>query len=502
MEKGRSKYSLYNALSAVGLTLVNGLLGIVVTKQVISYYGSDFNGLNSTANQIVNVLLLLEGGFTLASNVALFAPLSQQDYKVINGILEATRKKFRRIGILFLFVGIVLAILYAFIVNSGLTKGLIVSVIVMTVVPQAFNLFYTSTYRVLLQAQQKEYIANVFSIVTIGMGHIVNLIVIALEGKMWMIRMSVMVFAFINSILISVFVRRENNYVDFCVRERNDLIKGTKDVLIQKITGVIYNSAPIVFLSISPAGGTMLASVYALYNSIFIMIKSLIHAFIDAPRLGMGQLLSEKKRDDVWEVYKQYEYLAFIIIFIFMVTTCILVLPFIKIYSVGITDIEYYDKSIAVLMILISAIEMLHIPSGHLINMAGEFKISKRYQSIACILLIVTVFMGGNIYGIRGMLMGILVTAVVLAILEMKYIHTVFFVGKSSELLKMLLPLLIVGTLICVIALNVDFQIRNYIEFIIYGVIFFGVNGIISVVITVLFSNKLFLSLYGRVKKY
>ena len=96
MSQTRSKNSLLNAVTALLMTLVNGLMGIVVTKLVISAYGSDFNGLNSTANQIVNVLLILEGGFTLASNVALFTPLTKGDLPLVNGVLAATRQKFRK----------------------------------------------------------------------------------------------------------------------------------------------------------------------------------------------------------------------------------------------------------------------------------------------------------------------------------------------------------------------------------------------------------------------
>ena len=76
----RNKITMLNAISAMLLTLVNGVLGIVVTKLVIEYFGSDFNGLNSTANQIINVLLVIEGGFTLASNVVLFTPLLVWDW--------------------------------------------------------------------------------------------------------------------------------------------------------------------------------------------------------------------------------------------------------------------------------------------------------------------------------------------------------------------------------------------------------------------------------------
>jgi len=116
----RTKLSTLNALLALILTLVNGLLGIVVTRLVIGYFGSDFNGLNSTVNQIVNVLLILEGGFTLASNVALFEPVSKEDYITANGILSATKKKFNKIGVLFLVMGIAAAIVYSFLVKTQL----------------------------------------------------------------------------------------------------------------------------------------------------------------------------------------------------------------------------------------------------------------------------------------------------------------------------------------------------------------------------------------------
>ena len=141
MNTNKNKNSLLNAVTAMGLTLTNGLFGIVVTRFIIGCFGSDFNGLNSTANQIVNVLMIIEGGFTLASNVALFAPLSDKDYTTVNGILSATKKKFKKISLIFLAVGLVAAAVYAFIANSSLPREFIGTLIVMTVIPAAFNLF-------------------------------------------------------------------------------------------------------------------------------------------------------------------------------------------------------------------------------------------------------------------------------------------------------------------------------------------------------------------------
>ncbi len=495
----RNKNSLLNAITALMLTFTNGLLGIVVTRFVIDKFGSDFNGLNSTANQIVNVLLILEGGFTMASNVALFAPLTKGDYGLVNGMLTATKKKFRAIGAIFLAIGAAVAVGYGFLANSSLSVEFISTVILMTVAPAGFNLFYATTYRVLLQTQQKEYVINIITIFTIGLGHIANIIMILNGGPMWMVRFITMVFALLNSLLIAGYVKKKNSFLNLKVPPKAEEIKGTGDVMAQKITGVIYNSAPIVFLSISPTGGTVLASVYAVYNNVFTMLKSLLHGVIDAPRLGFGQMLTERKKEDVWPAYAQYEYIAFSAVFILLTTSCALILPFVGIYMEGITDANYYDVTIAMLMVAISSLEMIHIPSGHLINMAGEFRISRNFQIISCIVLAITMSVGGMVLGIYGMLIALLICAVLLCVLEMGYVHIYFFKNKMGPLLRLLLPMLIVGVLVCVAELQIPIQVTGYLSFILYGMIFCVINALICVVVGLVFNRKELFALIERV---
>lgn len=498
MSQNRSKISFLNAVTAMAMTLVNGLLGIVVTRLVIESFGSDFNGVNSTANQIVNVLLILEGGFTMASNVALFSPLTRRDYELVNGVLSATRKKFRQIGVFFLAVSIGVSVAYGFAVNSALPSEFVTTVILMAILPAAFNLFYATTYRVLLQTQQKEYVINIITIITLVLGHLSNIIMITMDGPMWLVRFNTMVFSLINSLLIVFYVRRTTIFLDMSVQPRADLIKGTRDVMIQKITGVIYNSAPIVFLSISPSGGTLLASVYAVYNNVFTMLKSLLHGIIDAPRLSFGQMLTEKDRDEVWPVFALYEYAAFVAVFVMLTTCCALIMPFIKLYMNGITDANYFDMTISVFMLFITGMEMIHIPSGHLINMAGEFKISKNFQLISCIVLVCGMAIGGSIWGIYGMLSAILMVAVLLAVLEMGFVHTCFFNGKLSELLRMLLPLLVASVFLGIVEIKINLMINGFISFVAYGILFLCVNGLIATALGIIFNRQGFTSLIKR----
>lgn len=495
----RSKISLLNAISALMMTFVNGLMGIVVTRFVIERFGSDFNGLNSTANQIVNVLLILEGGFTMASNVALFAPLTKEDYELVNGILSATRNKFRKIGIIFLIIGIAISVGYGFVVNSSLKTEFVITVILMTVVPAAFNLFYATTYRVLLQTQQKEYVVNIITVITLFLGHFSNIIMIVLNGPMWMVRFNTMIFSIVNSLMIAFYVKKKALFLNLKVEPRPEYIKGTNDVMIQKITGVIYNSAPIVFLSISPTGGTLLASVYAVYNNVFTMLKSLLHGVIDAPRLSFGQMLTERKKEDVWRVFAQYEYAAFSAIFVLLSTCCVLIMPFIELYMNGITDANYFDMVIAVFMVLITVVEMLHIPSGHMLNMAGLFRISKNFQLISCIVLVISMAIGGSVWGVYGMLAAILLVAVLLCFLEMGYIHTKFFEKKLWSLIRLMLPLIIVGIIACVLEGQIPVNINGYVSFFVYGVLFVCINGVIAVSVGFIFNRKELTALLSRV---
>lgn len=499
-KNSRNSCSFLNAISAMGLTITNGLLTIVVTRFILSKFGSDFNGLNSTANQIVNVLLIIEGGFTLASNVALFYPLTHSDYMQINSILTATHRKFKKIAVIFLSIGIVISVVYAFFVNSSLPDELIATIIAMAIIPSAFNLYYAATYRVLLQAQQKEYIVNLFTMITVSAGHLFNIILIQSGCTMWMIRFTTMVFALINSVLLGWYIRKECKFINLNVHSDECLIQGTNDVMAQKITGVIYESAPIIFLSISPIGGTKLASVYAVYNSVFIMLKSLLHGVIDAPRHGFGQILSERDREDVWSIFYEYEYLSFLSVFVLLVTGGSLILPFVKLYTVGILDAEYYDSLIAFLMVAISSFEMIHIPSGHLINMAGKFKISRNFQVISCVVLIVGMLLGGCYFGVYGMLSAILLVAVLLAILEMGYVHCFFFKNKICHLLKMLVPLVFSGVILVYLELKISVRIESYLAFIKWGGIFTITNFFAGMLVGLLLSYKQVMGLTKRLK--
>lgn len=496
----RNEKSILTGLSAIILTVINGLMGIIVTRVILIQFGSDFNGLNSTTNQIVNMMLILEGGFTLASNVALFSPLGERNLEVVNGILAATESTFKKIGIIFFVSGIAVSFLYAEIVNSDIERQLIFIIVVMAIIPQAINLYCVCKYRILLQAVQKEYIINVFTIVTIFLSHFVNIITIPVFKEMWMIRFVTMTFSIVNCILIIAYVKKKYDWIDFRVKKRRDLIVGTKDVIVQKITGVIYSSAPIVFLSITTIGGTKIASVYAIYNCVFSIVKSILHGIIDAPKQGLGQIIKESDEERLWRVFKQYEYVAIYAMFCFITTTFVMIMPFVKLYTKNIDDINYEDFGIAFLMIMITIVELLHIPSGQLINMSGKFNVAKRMQLLAAGVIIVAMLFFGYMYGIYGFLVAVLVTAILLAFLEIRYVHTIVFTNRIISWAKLVCPLLVGGIIIGLVEHEIEMSITGYTSFFACAISFFLINVLLGALIGFVFNHNVFIDVFGRFK--
>lgn len=494
----KSQKSIYTAVSAIILTLINGLLGLIVTKLIISNYGSDFNGINSTANQFINMLLIIEGGFTLATNVALFKPLSNYDYSSINRIMSATKIIFIKIGIIFLSIGIVASVVYSMVINSELSRETATLTFLMTVISTSFNLIYSTKYRILLQAEQREYILNFIKIGTIITSQCLIISIIFLNSHMLLVRFITMVGDIINSLLIGYACKKNYKYLNFNVEPNYIAIRGTKDVFIQKITSMVYSSVPIIFISATV--GTMYASVYAVYNSIFLLLKSIIYSFINAPRIGFGKLIAEKDKEYVYKVFIQYEFIVNNVMLCFLITTAVLFMPFINIYTKGIGDINYKNWGLAIILIFITLFEIIHIPSGNIINMSGNFEISKKIQTIASLFIVIGMIAGNFFYGFYGILISVLITSLLLAILEILYTHKVYFKKSVSDFLILLVPQTILSIVLVYFEIMNLPTIDSYMEFILVGFIVMIINSGILLIINFILNKRLLFEVFRKLR--
>ncbi len=495
----KSKRSIYTAISAIAFTLVNGILGLIVLRLVISHLGSDFNGLNSTATQLVSMLMIVEGGFTLASNVALFKPLVNNNYDEINAIMSATKKTFNKIGLIFLLLGVAISIGYAFIINSGLPKSTIIAVLLMTVVSTAFDLSYAAKYSTLLRSEQREYILNAIRISTFVLSQVLIIAVVLGSGHMVLVRFVTMVGAIINSLVVGYVCKKLYPKLNFKQPPDFAAIRGTRDVFVQKLTGMLYGTFPMLFIS-TTSGGTTLASVYAVYNSIFSILRAVLYAFSDAPRMGFGQLIAQEKKEYVFEVFLEYQFIVIFVLFILFCTAAALMMPFIQLYLKGVHDANYQNWYIAGFFILTVFFELIRMPSGNIINMSGNFKVGKKIQITAVVLMVVCMPIGNYFWGYYGILGTVLFTSIVLAVLEVGFIHGVYFNKKISKFFKILLPNLLLFLILGYIEFAFAKQVDSVVKFIVAGCVLMVVNSGLGLLLNYMINRNLTVSIVRRVK--
>lgn len=481
MNKG--KISMLNAAIALLQMLTTSVIGLVFNKIILDSFGSYANGINATITQIVNAIMIVEGGFTLASNVALFEPWGKQDINRINGILSATKKRFAVIGWLSLVVGLLVAVAYPFTVDSDMPYFEIVALMLSVLLPTCYNLGVTTKYRVVLLTEQKEYIISIISTVTYVIGVLIAIFaVLFFEVSLLTTRCIIMLSLFANYIAVGLYCNKKYPYISFKEKPQYNEIKGTKSVIALKLTSVLYTSAPIIIISMLPKGGFALASVYAVYNGIMNIVNSGLNAVVNAPRLGLGALFAENDKKSLVSVYSQYEFISFMGLAVILGTASLLILPFVSVYTSGIEDVNYIDKLLAILLIAKNFFEVLHIPSGQMIQMSGRFGASNKIQIVACIALVIVLLIGFVLADLYIIIFAVVFAAVVLAVLEIIYTERNILNRGWRSLIRSAIPTFAICTTCAALGMANKMACHNFFDFIVLGIITVATVSLVSVV--------------------
>lgn len=499
MAINKTKSSILNSVTSLLFTFINSLCNLIVVRKLIEIYGSDFNGLNSTATQFISILLIMEGGFAVAANVALFKPLSQGDKHIVNGIVSAINKRFHQIAFAFLLIGGGVSVLFAFLVKSEYAFYIKFGVFIFLIISTWFNLYYSTKYKILFQSDQKEYILNIISSIFLLLSNSVMYIMIVFEWHPLVLRAVVMLSAILNSLCVGIICKAKYPYIDVKALPDYSGIKGTTDVFVQKIVGVVYSSAPIIFISVFVS--TVDASIYAVYNTVITLIKSIETAVINAPRMSLGYLIAENalSSERVKKVYNEYEFTTIVSASFLLGVTMIMIMPFISVYSAKFTDAAYSNWYIAILLIITCLVECIHIPSGVLITMSGHFREGKKIQIFAGVVLLVTLGIGVIFWGMNGIIVAVLLTAIVLAFMEIFYAKKVLLKDSLFGFVKNLAVNVIANLMLIIIGLSLNITVRNFFDFFLIALGVVIINTLVIIGANYLFCRKLTNNVMNRI---
>lgn len=380
-------------------------LGIVIPRLVLVNLGSEANGLLNSVSSVLTYMSLLEAGVGTATLQALYRPFAERDKNTINEIMAATHFFYRRTGFVYLGIVIALSIGYAAMVNTAIPKWQVFLVVIIAGISGVMSYFFQGKFKIFLAAEGKGYIStNITTITTIGVS-ITKALVLISGGNVVLIQSVYFLFNLIQMIIITVYMHKHYPWIDLSVPPSFELISQKNAVLVHQITELIFNNTDVIILTAFTSLSTV--SVYSMYAMIFGMVKSVTVTLSDGFLYALGQ--SYNNSEKFTRLHNVYEVYNMAVTFALFCIAGILILPFLKLYTSGINDINYIDRYVAELFVLFYLMANGRKSSQVVINIAQHFEKTKwRAVMEAAINLVVSITMTAK-YGIYGVLLGTIV---------------------------------------------------------------------------------------------
>lgn len=502
----RTKKFLYNSFSSVMLQLFTLVSGFILPKVILQSYGSEINGLVTSITQFISYFNLVEAGLASAAIYALYKPLSKNNHKKINAILSVAKRFYTTSGYIFLALVLGLAIIFpAFGKVSDLNYLDIAVLVVVLGLSGVLEFFAMSKYRVLLTADQKTYILSIGSILSITISTVITYVLAKFGVNITIVKFIALASVLVRAIYLHIYVKRKYNYVNYDEKPDFKALNKRWDALYLQILGSVQIGIPIILATILTDYNVV--SIYSIYYMVIGGINSILNVFVNGLSASFGDIIARDEQDKLKKTSQEFEYVYYVILVFVYLVSYKMIMPFISIYTSGITDINYYYPIIGLLFILNGFLYNLKTPQGMLVISAGMYKETKKQTTLQALILVVFGFVFGligskisYIYGLGGIMIGSILSNVYRSIDLLffipKYVTKLKFTKTLIRWGKMFLQIIIVISIYIII----DVSCNNYISWVKEAIKISLITIIPMLIIDLIVERQILKSLSNRVK--
>lgn len=420
----RTKKFVYNSFWSAILQIFSMISGFIIPRIILTFYGSEINGLVNSIVQFLGYLNIVEAGLASAAIYSLYKPLATKNFPAVNRILTAAKKFYNLSGLIFIALAVVLAIIYPYIAGSDKLSDIETGILVLVLgITGAANFFVIAKYQVLLTADQKIYVISIASITTVAVQTAAVIVFANLGVSVINLKLISLSAVFLKPLILSIYLKNHYPKVRFDSEPDYSALKKRWDALYLQILGGIQTGAPVIittfFLNLK------LVSVYTVYNLVIRGISAILSIFISGLFASFGDVIAKGEKDILQRSYREFELSFYMIITVAYSTLTLVFMPFISLYTSGITDQNYDLPLLGFLFILNGLLFNVKTPQGMLVISAGLFRETRIQTTIQALLCILGSVIFVNFYGIYGILAGPLISNLY------RDIDLIFFIPKN-----------------------------------------------------------------------
>lgn len=394
-----------NFIVSIIMQIITISFSFIVPRLMISYYGAQLHGLTSVITGLISYLTLVEAGFGAASLQSLYKPLQERNEKIINGCLNEIAFFYKKIGIVFSILVILISFIYPFMAADNLSYIFVMSLIIVSGLAQTIEYFFCSKYRILLQADKKMYILNSINSIGTLLQGILRIGMILLKFDIILVQLIPAIVYICRLLLIKFYVKKVYRFLDGTIEPIKSVGNKKWNVLVHQIANLVVNNTDSLVLSTFV--GYTSVSIYSIYSMIINNINGFIsQSLSNAITANFGHLVNEENPKKINTIFTYYEKaINYIIIIIFSLVMA-LIIPFVKLYTESVTNIEYTNFVLAFLFVLNAILTNIRIPYLTIVNAKGLFKETQSHAILEALVNIIFSIIFVKYIGIYGVLIG------------------------------------------------------------------------------------------------
>lgn len=369
--KSREQKAKYNIYTTLLYQIISAICGLVVPKVLLSRYGSEAYGATTSILQFLGYIVLLEGGVGGVARAALYKPLAENDTEKIDRIYFEVKRFFWAIAGIFCVYVLVLACCFKAISHIEIFDWLSTFLLVLVISISTFAQYFIGiSNAILLQADQKTYISNIYTSLTLIANAVLVVALVSVGADLITVKLvSSCVYA-IKPILLWLYVRK--NYCIHKTERQGNLLTDKWTGLGQHMAFFFHSHTDVIVLTLF--ADLKYVAVYSVYNMITSLIQKLSASFSSGLESVLGNMYVREEKQLLGHTFDLYETMVSFFSSVLLSVTAIMIAPFVKIYTSGISDANYDMPVFGVLMALAAYLSCLSAPYSSVVIAAGHFR--------------------------------------------------------------------------------------------------------------------------------
>ena len=447
---------------------------LVIARIILRSFGSENNGLMQSIDQILGYTTLLEGGIGGVMRAALYKPLADNDTEKISDIFHSGKRFFGKLSLFFVLFVVALGVGLKLVIRTEFDWPYVFAMVLILGTNTYFSYYSAISHRILLTADQKLYIIQLFQILSTGVNLVLCIVAVRLDAGIHIVKLLTVATALVGPIFFCSYVRKHYSISSKTQRKVYQLPQ-RRDGVVHYLAYFIHRNTDVVLLSLFTDLGKV--SVYAVYHAVISVLEQAFASISSGIAGRIGALWARKEITKLNETIDAYEVCNAALTFSAGVVCYILILPFVSIYTAGVFDANYDQPVFAALLIGGSVAHCLLMPYSVTISAAGHYKETKVGAiGEVSINLLVSMLLVRSL-GLIGVAIGTLLAMAFRLFYSVWYLSVAILKRPKRRFVKCILPNLILAVLLIGIFSTVGEVSANNI-----GMLFFSAIKVLLVV--------------------